>query len=161
MFIALYSELRAETTWQYGGLQMLCTANCHTKILKTGCSIWDVSFFLSLVFPILTCAYICCVINEKSKFYTKNTLDWEKKKHLRLNIPFSGFSYGNSLYITFARGEVKITFFVEDHMVTSRCLFCMGLSLGRWAVVSLTFSYINKMTLPLRWRVKIDHIVHV
>ena len=26
----------------------------------------------------------------------------EKKKHLRLNIPFSGFSYGNSLYISFA-----------------------------------------------------------
>jgi hypothetical protein len=41
-------------------------------------------------------------MNEKSKFYTKNALDWEKKKHLRLNIPFSGFSYGNSLYITFA-----------------------------------------------------------
>ena len=50
-------------------------------------------------------------------------------------------------------GEVKITFFIEDHMVTSRCLFFMGLSLGRWAVVSLTFSYINIMTLPLRWRV--------
>ena len=47
-------------------------------------------------------------------------------------------------------GGVKITFFIEDHMVTSRCLFYTGLSLGRWAVVSLTFPYINIMTLPLR-----------
>ena len=52
---------------------------------------------------ILVCACICCVINEKSKFYTKNGQKTErKKKHLRLNIPFSGFSYGNSLYIAFA-----------------------------------------------------------
>ena len=50
-------------------------------------------------------------------------------------------------------GEVKITFFIEDHVVTYRCLFFMGLSLGRWAVVSLSFSYIYIMTLPLRWRV--------
>jgi hypothetical protein len=49
IFIALYSELRAETMWQYGGLQILCTVNCHTKILKTGYSIWDGSFFLSLL----------------------------------------------------------------------------------------------------------------
>jgi hypothetical protein len=97
MFIALYSELRAETMWQYGGLQMLCTANCHTKITIVTSPIPLYSWV-----PILTCACICCVINEKSKFYTKNAIDWKKKKHLRLNIPFSGLSYGNSLYITFA-----------------------------------------------------------
>jgi hypothetical protein len=58
----------------------------------------------------VVCACICCVINEKSKFYTKNAQKTEKKKHLRLNIPFSGFSYGNSLYITFASRR-NITWF--------------------------------------------------
>jgi hypothetical protein len=40
--------------------------------------------------------------------------------------------------VTIGGGES--TFFIEDHMVTSRCLFFMGLSLERWTVVSLTFS---------------------
>ena len=30
--------------------------------------------------PILACACICCVINEKSKFYTKNGQKTERKK---------------------------------------------------------------------------------
>ena len=50
MFTALYSELRTETMWQYGGLQMLCTANCHAKIF----------FFLSLL-CIFCVKYAICV----------------------------------------------------------------------------------------------------
>jgi hypothetical protein len=48
--------------------------------------------------PILACACIGCVINEKSKFYTKIAQD-RKKKHLRLNIPFSGFGRNLFLFI--------------------------------------------------------------
>jgi hypothetical protein len=40
----------------------------------------------------------------------------------------------SAVFSTEGIGEVKITFFIEDHMVTSRCLFFMGPSLGRWAV---------------------------
>ena len=37
--------------------------------------------------PILTCACICCVINEKSKFYTKNAQKTEKKETFQIEHP--------------------------------------------------------------------------
>jgi hypothetical protein len=62
--------------------------------------------FHLLYSPILLGSHTCvCMYMWSMKnlnFTQKMHKRLRKKKHLRLNIPFSGFSYGNSLYITFA-----------------------------------------------------------
>ena len=87
--------------------------------------------------PILACACICCVINEKSKFYTKNAQKTEKKRNISdwtsrfrdfrmairctIHLQAAVLSHGFSSQFAVQRNEHILTKIVQNKLFLQKC----------------------------------------